>query len=211
MQVTIAYHKNIDLVPQQYCHKTIYQFTVLQIYSGHPFDPTESITKLTMKKFTDVLAINNSGNDDEPDVPQIDDRWWKANLDYLPIHFFQKHMKKVCVELHELPSRHRTLEICEDISRLITTSMHHEILSEYSYYYDKGIIETKESNFTQCGYLEYLKHVLTKLVRLYLNHRDEKILEYIFQFHGSWFNKPRYWDDYELDHIDTIVSQLRSK
>ena len=164
-----------------------------------------------MKEYTDAVAINNGGNEEEAVVAQIDGRWWKAELDYLPIHFFQKQMKKICVELYELPSRHRVLEICEDISRLITTSMHQEICSEYAYYFDKGIIETKDTNLTQCGYLEYLKHALTKLVRLYLRYRDEKILEYIFQFHKSWFNKPRYWDDSDLDHIDTIISQLRSQ
>ena len=159
-----------------------------------------------MRDDTEMLV----NNDEEMGLSTIDDEWWKSDMDYLPIHKFQKQMKRYCLELYSNPPLIRVLAICDEIARFITPEMSKEIEMEYAYYYDKGILENNRP-LTQCGYLEYLKHVLTKLIRIFLDRHDNRVLDYILQFHGDWFQKTRYWDDYELDHLDQIVMRIKSR
>jgi hypothetical protein len=134
--------------------------------------------------------------------------WWKADLDYLPLHRFQKHLKSTCLELNGSPPLRRVVDICHEITSFISSDMTREIEMEYAYYYDKDIIQWKDHTLVQTGYLEYLKHLLTKLLRIHVKEPHDDIRQFIVKFHDSWFKKPRYWDDEDLTRLQDIVAQL---
>lgn len=126
------------------------------------------------------------------------------------INQFQERVKYYCMELCENPPVSRVLEICDKFDDFVTNDMIKEIQTEYAYYYDKGVIEWIHHSPVQCGYIDYLKHFLTKLVRFQVENPNTMVLHRIQNFHRQWFNKPRYWDDYELDRLDTIISKISS-
>lgn len=160
---------------------------------------------------------NEQMNALEEEIPEIHQSyqnvrcWWEADLDYLPIHYFQKQMKAYCIELHHKPEMKRILEICDEITDFITVDMRKEISIEYDYYYGKGVMDMKNQSLVQCGYIELLKHVVTKLIRIYLETDQKEVYSHLCRFYKSWFEKERWWDDYELDRIEELIHKLTTK
>ncbi len=156
----------------------------------------------------ELQAMTHGHEDDDAPLQTEYMEWWKADYSYLPIHRFKKQMTKYCLELNENPSAKRVQTICEEISAFISAEMNKEIELEYGYSYDKGIIHWQTQGIVQTGYIDCLKHILTKLVRAYLSTKDKNIRAFVFKFHTKWFGKPRYWDDQDLISLDDVLKRI---
>lgn len=138
--------------------------------------------------------------------------WWRADLNYLPIHIFQKEMKKIYHELSSYPSTKQVNEMIEHVNTFITKEMMNEFYLEYEYSYGKGVINWADyPRSVQTGYIDGLKMYLSKLLCVFIQgkHKNKELCQYIVCMYDKWFSKTRYWDDYELNRFETIINKLR--
>lgn len=138
--------------------------------------------------------------------------WWRANLNYLPIHIFTKEMKRIYNELSSYPSTKQINDIIENMNTLLTKEMMNEFYREYEYNYGKGVVHWGDyPQPIQTGYIDRLKMYLSKLLCVFVQgkHKNKELCQYIVCMYDKWFSKKRYWDDYELNRMETIIDKLR--
>lgn len=166
---------------------------------------TTQISDDSTKKQINTI-VNEYDEDEEFDYDS--EEWWKANFDYLPIHFFKKMMTRNCFELAEKDlSIRKVIDIINNVVDNITPTMIQECNTEYIHsYHDynyKKIITT--------GYINILKEYLSKLIRIYLTptfYGNQIIYNHIKDTFYKFFSKERYWKDEELDDLEKIINVL---
>lgn len=141
--------------------------------------------------------------------------WWMADMDYLPIHFFRKDMKKVCYELSTFPSAKRLTEILQDIPSKWTSGMCESFDEEYEFYYGNGLIDWNAYKGRQVmgGYVADMTMLLSKLLCIYVRRTQGidrgALWNMIDTVYMKFFDRPRDWPDDNLDRIDVIMHRLR--
>lgn len=144
--------------------------------------------------------------------------WWMADLDYLPIHFFRKNMRKFCYELStKNVSRKRMMEIIQNVEAMWTEQMKAEFRDEYEFSYGPGVIDwsSYQGRLVQGGYMTDLKLYLAKLLCVYVQcgtTQDRQTLwQSICRVHDTFFRSQRCWKDDELDRFDHIILTIRRR
>lgn len=138
--------------------------------------------------------------------------WWDADWNYLPIHTFNKEMKKVNYQLASYPSMKQVKTIIEHVEQLITKEMMNEFHIEYEYHFGKGVIQWSEfKQPIQTGYVEILKAFISKLLCVYIQggKKEEELRQYIVNAYQKWFSKTRYWEDAELTRLEQIIKKIK--
>lgn len=160
-------------------------------------DDTEEI-------FDDIIGEDN----------ECINEWWKANLDYKPIHYFKNTITHGCQTLSDIKNLDLRIIslIINDVISVITPIMIEEYRKEYNFFYGKGIINLNNTTITQTGYIDGLKEYLSKMIRIYIDgfYGNKMIFNHIKEIHDKFFTKKRYWIDIELDRINNIMKSLIS-
>lgn len=130
------------------------------------------------------------------------------------IDTFQQQMKCICLELCHPIESNRILELCREIDETMKEDVVRRLHTEYDYHFgDRPTTGWMDQpSVYDFGYVEYLKHVLTKLLCTQLGTRQNKtVMTYILRFHSEWFGRERYWNDEEMDALDEVMRTFRNR
>jgi hypothetical protein len=173
-------------------------------------------SKMTTTQITDESSVKQATiiheyEEDEDGMPiNFSEEWWRADFNYLPIHFYKKMMTKHCFELSDKNiSLRRVLDIINHVVENTTIPMIQELQKEYIYTYQQQIGICPSLVMT--GYIDSLKEYLSKLIRVYLDptfYGNKIIYNHIKDTFYKFFSKERYWTDDELDDLNIIIDTL---
>lgn len=153
------------------------------------------------------MIIHEYEEDEEGNNTNHSEEWWKADFNYLPIHFFKKMMEENCYVLSSNDLNLRIIyDILNDVVEKITPTMIQEYHKEYKYFFESHL---PTDPFPTLGYIDIMKEYLGKLIRVYLTPRfygNEQIKNHIKDTFKRFFSKERYWNDDEIDHLEKIIN-----
>ena len=157
------------------------------------------------------IIIPEFEEDEDGNCINYSDEWWKADFNYLPIHFFKKMMTRNCFELVDKQLSYRkVVDIMNNVVENITPTMIQEFHKEYTYSYQQEI-NTQNNSLIMTGYIDSLKEYLSKLICVYLDptfYGNKTIFNHIQDTFNKFFSKERYWEDEEIDHLEKIIRDL---